>query len=615
MQTVTTKAVLVAMPGQIFTFVATAGLAGTLTSITGSGTLTHDGSVYSSGTVGAVIAAGDEITIDVPPTGSITSMEIQQTLNVTGTTNLTDVVGPDQPGYLLGLSAGGVIIPVSPPTELTASNILSLVDVSGSNVEVTESGGLLAFTTPDAPPLTAGEISTLVHPDSNIVVEVEADQLKFTAPEPPEIPTTWNISVLRSGTTTANYGLRSKTDGTFELYALGPTGLYDSGGFAVAPVGLNEDLPNEGAPEWDLLSTQNTTADFDVNTMVDIQPADGTTHYDSVQQANSEWFVQFVNTRDFKIQQVRVGFSAGGAAGKTANYSLSIMDGLSVIATAYGVANSNTTSIDFTFTGLQVLPADGKLRLTRTSGDIEVLPQFRGNISPYNLNGIQTDWLARDSTGVAETSTAYPVGIGLNIALINDIHDPVIVEALSVTESPTEYTVTGMHLTRLNAVTSNSTTSNQHWILELTPEAHAHTGMLETLALAVSRDRSNPAGHTDLYYLARDSSGLELHRNSAGQIPLSSNTLQAVLNDTETYRFEFTATLTGTTASIKLTGLYRASDGLQILGEGSTITVGSAPNLLFCLVSGGNAGLTVGRGVNVGRPMGVNITRWVEWRI
>ncbi|GEM45923.1 hypothetical protein [Deinococcus cellulosilyticus] len=441
----------------------------------------------------------------------------------------------------------------------------------------------------------------LVNPTAGGAAVVKGQMLSFNL----------ETSALRTPSgTPINRVLISKSGNLTEWVPYAPEGLYSTGGFLVAPIALNQDQPDVDA--WDLLSDQITTTDTVVPTYVDIGFTGGTIHYDSTQTANTEWFVHFNNDREFLFQMVRIGFDDGGSGG-SANYQLSIMDGSTVVASTSAVVSGAASNADFTFSSPTAMPAAGKLRLTRTGGTSTILPEFVGNVVAYDEGGISTDFIVRNSSGTVITSATYGT-MGLHIPLIENIRDLVEAETVSVTSTSTTYSVSGMHVTRLDVPISNIEQPGvQHWIIELEALAHTHTSMAEGVAFGVQQERGQDTPAT-FWGLVRMNGTLAFYKDVAANNLLDGTDNLVTLDTGETYRFEFTLNTNTTNSTLHLEGIWRSSDGNQMLGSRTSPTFASSENPLFCLVAGGEGGVFAHLGVNVVRPMPVRVHRWVEWR-
>jgi hypothetical protein len=375
-----------------------------------------------------------------------------------------------------------------------SSTSLPATFTQGDMIRCDPAGGVMVLTATiqdfplSADGLTADALATLISEDSGVTASVVSDLLVLT---PAAIP--WDTL---THATTANKGLRTNGSGGWELYDLAPVGLYDGGGFLLAPVGLNEDQPDSGT--WNLTSDQFTTTDQDVDTTINVAPPAGYRSYQTSQQARTEWFLNFSLPRVLRLQEIGVYFGWTGSL-KEATFELSIIDGDddTVIASVSRVcdASGSVRSAEkvFTFATMVDLPVNMVLKLERLSGDVEVCPTWN-QTTPTSVYDIATDWVARDDAGAPITTTAYPAGLQMDLKLRN-IHDPVEAETATVSSTGTQYDVSGMHLTRLDVATSDlpdTGTSQQYWDLELTVLAAAHGDLLEGISLGVQYSRGDP---------------------------------------------------------------------------------------------------------------------------
>lgn len=454
---------------------------------------------------------------------------------------------------------------------LTPVNLLSLLDEAGE-VQPSESGGKVTFTVPE---LLTGKLRM-----------------------PPGTP--------------AFYGLRSNPAGELIPYPLAPVGLYDSGGFLTAPSGLNED---QAPGSWGLRSDQFTTADQDVLYGGTISQF-GTFRMDTSHQANSEWYVEFMNRTDLIIEKIAVWFNCSNDATKTALFELAIMDGATVVAAQTvdigNIANNTHSPIDFDFLGLPVFPKDAQLRLKRISGDIQVIPSFYSYGGTFQNQNLITDTLVRNAAGVVYTAPYAPAGISLPMAFKN-IGDRIEPEAVVVDDTST-YDVTGMHLTRLDVPTSNPVGGvvTQHCIIELTALPHLHPNVLEGVAFGVQQNRMQTGART-FFGLLRDHTGtLKLQTGIGAGNQTPTGDLGALATGVK-YRFEFTLTSNAVQSTLTFKGAWRSSDGQQMASQ-STHTFPPSENPLFALLAGGEGGLLIRKEFDLARPLPVRIHRWVEWR-
>lgn len=478
------------------------------------------------------------------------------------------------------------------------------------------------------PAASASDIEELISEDSPVQGTVVSDQLVLTvqdlqgevlqaamagdSPVQPSVGPDHRLtltvqeaqySALRHTVTTTRKVLVSNpTTGQFELIDYAPASLYETGGFVIAPIALQQDQPDE--TPWNLLTSHFTDADTDVQTGafsgINVQPQNGLRSYQPSQTLRSDWTVHFTCDRPKRIPSVTVAFAWTGSM-EEATFKVEILDGSTVVAEKTKVVQTVNTTNDreaFVFDSMATVPANAKIRLTRVDGAEEVVPGVNQTVI-YSNHGVATDWVARDSAGDPITTSAYPGGLQIDISLDN-IHDLVEAEP-AVVDDTTTYDVSGMHLTRLNVATSNiSTLIHQYCTLEVTFLPALHGDLLEGVSIGVQRDRSLPEQLYRVVTLLRDETGLT---TSSG----------VVLETGVSYRFEFDLTAPTSGNATCTYKIFRSSDGMQMTSP-VQVTISNCPNPLFGVLSLGEAGVYEKRGVNVARPMPVRIHRWVEWR-